>query len=253
MKALIIEDEAPLAKGLEAMLRKLRPEIELIGPARDTLSAKAAISENKDLDVIFADIRLEDGFSFDVFDSLETDAMIVFTTAYDEYALKAFDYNCIDYLLKPYDLRDLQDALERLERRQIPSGHAPAREASAAMFDNSPKYRRKLELDRVDGKIIMDIDEICYLEYDMRLVRVFGRNRTSGTSPLSLSKLAEELDPSRFMKVSRTHIVRLEEIEMIRPTLRRSKMLVLKEPYSHVEIKVTSEMIREVRSALRQK
>ena len=67
--------------------------------------------------IIFADIRLEDGYSFEVFDAVSTDALIVFTTAYDEYALRAFDYNCIDYLLKPYGQQDLEDALTRFESR----------------------------------------------------------------------------------------------------------------------------------------
>ena len=95
MKVLIIEDEAPLAERLRSLLARLRPEWKIIGPVADIRSASAAIRSNPDLDLIFADIRLEDGYSFEVFDSVSTDALIVFTTAYDEYALRAFDYNCI--------------------------------------------------------------------------------------------------------------------------------------------------------------
>lgn len=172
------------------------------------------------------------------------------TTAYDEYALKAFDYDCIDYLLKPYDLQDLEDALGRYEKR-MPSTHVDdSRRVASRLFAGHKTFRSRLELNRIDSTIIVDTQDICYVEYDLGNVKVFCRNGMYGTTPLSLTRLAAELDPSRFIKVSRTHIVNLEEILMIKPTLRRNKTLVLKEPYENVNITVTSEMIRELRQRM---
>ena len=172
------------------------------------------------------------------------------TTAYDEYALKAFDYDCIDYLLKPYDLKDLEDALGRYEKR-MPSTHVDdSRRVASRLFAGHKTFRSRLELNRIDSTIIVDAQDICYVEYDLGNVKVFCRNGMYGTTPLSLTRLAAELDPSRFIKVSRTHIVNLEEILMIKPTLRRNKTLVLKEPYENVNITVTSEMIREFRQRM---
>ena len=172
------------------------------------------------------------------------------TTAYDEYALKAFDYDCIDYLLKPYDLKDLEDALGRYEKR-MPSTHVDdSRRVASRLFAGHKTFRSRLELNRIDSTIIVDTQDICYVEYDLGNVKVFCRNGMYGTTPLSLTRLAAELDPSRFIKVSRTHIVNLEEILMIKPTLRRNKTLVLKEPYGNVHITVTSEMIRELRQRM---
>ena len=172
------------------------------------------------------------------------------TTAYDEYALKAFDYDCIDYLLKPYDLKDLEDALGRYEKR-MPSTHVDdSRRVASRLFAGHKTFRSRLELNRIDSTIIVDTHDICYVEYDLGNVKVFCRNGMYGTTPLSLTRLAAELDPSRFIKVSRTHIVNLEEILMIKPTLRRNKSLVLKEPYENVNITVTSEMIRELRQRM---
>lgn len=172
------------------------------------------------------------------------------TTAYDEYALKAFDYDCIDYLLKPYDLKDLEDALGRYEKR-MPSTHVDdSRRVASRLFAGHKTFRSRLELNRIDSTIIVDTQDICYVEYDLGNVKVFCRNGMYGTTPLSLTRLAAELDPSRFIKVSRTHIVNLEEILMIKPTLRRNKTLVLKEPYENVNITVTSEMIRELRQRM---
>ena len=172
------------------------------------------------------------------------------TTAYDEYALKAFDYDCIDYLLKPYDLKDLEDALGRYEKR-MPSTHVDdSRRVASRLFAGHKTFRSRLELNRIDSTIIVDTQDICYVEYDLGNVKVFCRNGMYGTTPLPLTRLAAELNPARFIKVSRTHIVNLEEILMIKPTLRRNKTLVLKEPYENVNITVTSEMIRELRQLM---
>ena len=250
LKVIIIEDEAPLAEGLAASLRKLRPDIEVAATAADVQEAVDAIKGHPDIDLVFADIRLGDGYSFDVFDKVQTRAMIVFTTAYDEYALKAFDYDCIDYLLKPIDLKDLEDALKRYEKR-APSTHvADSRRVASHLFSGEKSFRSRLKLDRVDSTVIIDTRDICYVEYDLGNVKVFCRNGIYGTTSLSLTKLAAELDPARFVKVSRTHIVNLEEILMIKPTLRRNKTLVLKEPYGNVSITVTSEMIRELKQRM---
>jgi DNA-binding LytR/AlgR family response regulator len=250
LRVIIIEDEAPLAAGLAASLRKLRPDIQIVATAAGVQEAVDAIRRHPDIDLVFADICLGDGYSFDVFDEVRTDAMIVFTTAYDEYALKAFDYDCIDYLLKPIDLKDLEDALDRYEKR-VPSTHvADSRRVAARLFSGEKAFRSRLKLDRVDSTVIIDTRDICYVEYDLGNVKVFCKDRMNGTTTLSLTKLAGELDPSRFIKVSRTHIVNLAEILMIKPTLRRSKTLVLKEPYGNVSITVTSEMIRELKQRM---
>ena len=88
------------------------------------------------------------------------------------------------------------------------------------------------------------------MAYDLGNVKVYCKDGISGTTPLSVTKLAAELDPARFIKVSRTHIVNLAEILLIKPTLRRNKTLVLKEPYGNVGITVTSEMIRELKQRM---
>ena len=250
LRVIIIEDEAPLAAGLAASLRKLRPDIQIVATAAGVQEAVDAIRRHPDIDLVFADICLGDGYSFDVFDEVRTDAMIVFTTAYDEYALKAFDYDCIDYLLKPYDLKDIEDALGRYEKRMPYTHSDDSRRVASRLFAGNKAFRSRLELNRVDSTIIVDTRDICYVEYDLGNVKVFCKDRMNGTTTLSLTKLAGDLDPSRFIKVSRTHIVNLAEVLMIKPTLRRSKTLVLKEPYGNVGITVTSEMIRELKQRM---
>ena len=250
LKVIIIEDETPLAEGLAANLRKLRPDLEIAATAADVQESVDAIKRHPDIDLVFADIRLGDGYSFEVFDKVQTNAMIVFTTAYDEYALKAFDYDCIDYLLKPIDPKDLEDALERYEKRAPVTHVADSRRIASRLYSGDKAFRSRLKLDRVDSTVIVDTRDICYVEYDLGNVKVFCRNGMYGTTTLSLTKLAAELDPAQFIKISRTYIINLEEVLMIKPTLRRSKTLVLKEPYGDVSITVTSEMIRELKQRM---
>ena len=250
LKVIIIEDETPLAEGLAASLRKLRPDLEIAATAADVQESVDAIKRHPDIDLVFADIRLGDGYSFEVFDKVQTNAMIVFTTAYDEYALKAFDYDCIDYLLKPIDPKDLEDALERYEKRAPVTHVADSRRIASRLHSGDQSFRSRLKLDRVDSTVIVDTRDICYVEYDLGNVKVFCRNGMYGTTTLSLTKLAAELDPAQFIKISRTYIINLEEVLMIKPTLRRSKTLVLKEPYGDVSITVTSEMIRELKQRM---
>ena len=250
LTVIIIEDETPLAEGLAASLRKLRPDLEIAATAADVQESVDAIKRHPDIDLVFADIRLGDGYSFEVFDKVQTNAMIVFTTAYDEYALKAFDYDCIDYLLKPIDPKDLEDALERYEKRAPVTHVADSRRIASRLYSGDKAFRSRLKLDRVDSTVIVDTQDICYVEYDLGNVKVFCRNGMYGTTTLSLTKLAAELDPAQFIKISRTYIINLEEVLMIKPTLRRSKTLVLKEPYGDVSITVTSEMIRELKQRM---
>lgn len=250
MKVLIIEDEAPLAERLRALLAGLRPDWEILGPAANTRSAAAAIRSNPDLDLIFADIRLEDGYSFEVFDTVSTDALIVFTTAYDEYALRAFDYNCIDYLLKPFGKQDLQDALDKIERRAVRTDVLQARAASALISSGRPLYRKRLEMNRGDSTVIIEVDDLVYAEYDLGMVRLWCRDGASGVAGHSLTALQEELDPDVFMRVSRNELVRLSEVGRIRATLGRNKILNLKPPFDQKEIIITAPVVKALRERL---
>ena len=101
MKVLIIEDESLSAQALERTLMELRPDWDVAGRTTSIEASLRFLAEHKDMDIIFSDIRLDDGLSFAIFDKVETKAAVVFVTGYDEYAIRAFEYNCADYLMKP--------------------------------------------------------------------------------------------------------------------------------------------------------
>lgn len=247
---LIIEDERPLAQGLLSILEKCGRDIQVVGTAANIPDAVAMIRACPDLELIFADIRIEDGYSFDVFGAVNTNALIVFTTAYEEYALKAFDYDCIDYVMKPYDKTDILSALEKYERRILHTGVDDARRASDYLRGRQSQYRQRLELHRADSTRIVETQEICYIEYELGTVRVFCKDGFSGCVDKSLSRLYEELDHDLFLKVSRNHIISIGQVDRICPTLKRNKLIQLKAPYQNVRIEVVMESVKVLKGKL---
>lgn len=250
MKVLIIEDEKPLAQGLLSILENCGRDIQVIGTAANIADAVDLIRSCPELQLIFADIRIEDGYSFDVFSAVSTNALIVFTTAYEEYALKAFDYDCIDYVMKPYDMADIVSALEKYERRILHTGVDDARRAMDYLRGKPAQYRQRLELHRADSTRIVDTQEICYIEYELGNVRVFCKDGFSGSVDKSLSRLYEELNPELFLKVSRNHIISIGQVDRICPTLKRNKLIQLKAPYQNVRIEVVMESVKALKERL---
>ena len=250
MKVLIIEDEKPLAQGLLSILENCGRDIQVIGTAANIADAVDLIRSCPELQLIFADIRIEDGYSFDVFSAVSTNALIVFTTAYEEYALKAFDYDCIDYVMKPYDMADIVSALEKYERRILHTGVDDARRAMDYLRGRPAQYRQRLELHRADSTRIVDTQEICYIEYELGSIRVFCNDKFSGCVDKSLSRLYEELNPDIFFKVSRNYIINISQVDRIRPTLKRNKLIQLKAPYQNVQIEVGMESVKALKGKL---
>ncbi len=113
MKIVIVEDEKPAARRLNRLLNKKGLEVEIM--LHSVAEGIAWFSENEHPDLIFLDIQLSDGLSFEIFESVKVKSAIIFTTAYDEYALKAFKLNSVDYLLKPIDDEELDEAIEKFE------------------------------------------------------------------------------------------------------------------------------------------
>lgn len=116
MRVLIVEDESAAARNLQSMLEALEPQIEIVGLTESIVDTVEWFAENETPDLVFMDIHIADGESFRIFDSVDITAPIIFTTAYDQYALEAFKVNSIDYLLKPLKDADLQRALDKWRR-----------------------------------------------------------------------------------------------------------------------------------------
>lgn len=217
MKALIIDDERLARKELASLLEK-HEGIEIVGEAANADEAETLIAEKRP-DLLFLDINMPGRTGFELLESLDHAPQVIFVTAYDEHALKAFQVNALDYLLKPIDPERLDAALNKLA-------------AAASSELGMPQREILRESDQIflkDGEKcwFVTLKDVRYLESEGNYVRV----RFDDQKPLvlrSLNKLEEKLDPLVFFRANRKHIINLRWIEKIEPYFNGGLLVDLK-------------------------
>lgn len=249
MNVIIIEDEKPAARLLQRKLKKQDIEAETL-----LHSVEEAINwfqNNEHPDLIFLDIQLSDGLSFEIFDEVTINSAIIFTTAYDEYALRAFKLNSIDYLLKPIDEDDLLVAVNKYkEHRPQPQNLSMDFEQIKRMLvnpvDKSYKKRFTIKMGQRLKVINVDDAECFYSENKGTYIHTTeGRDYLLDTT---LEQLESELDPDKFYRVSRKYIVNIETIEDI-VVYTNSRLKVILPTYSD-EVIVSRERVNDFREWL---
>ena len=212
MKALIIEDEIMASQALCKLIEKVSPETEVIDVLQTIEESKAWFKENKMPDLIFMDIHLADGSSFAIFDKVDITCPVIFTTAYDEYALKAFEVNSIDYLLKPIGEKDLERAMNKL--KSLTEVANQNYKALASLIDGSRhKYKKYFLLPERDKLIPLAAKDIAYICIDGKMVRILSYDGKSYYTNQTLDELLEQLDASAFFRANRQYIVAREAIK----------------------------------------
>lgn len=217
MKVLIIEDEVLAAERLEEMVRKAIPGVEVLGILDSISAAVKWFTVNAPPDLAFFDIQLADGLSFEIFEQIKVSCPVVFTTAYDEYALKAFKVNSIDYLLKPIDEEELRASIEKFRdlHESKEQGSIPNSNINNVLKLLTKQYKSRFVV-RVGERIrSIPVDEIqCFysMEKATFLQTLDDRNYTLDHS---LEQIEALIDPTLFFKVSRKYIVALEAIQEI--------------------------------------
>lgn len=208
MKVLVIEDEIPAQEELVRILRKHFPNIEIvdiIGSVRDSVEWL----RNNTADLIFMDIQLLDGCCFDIFDVVEVRTPIIFTTAYDQYALKAFKVNSVDYLLKPVDEDELVATVRKMDYkydniRNLIESYMP-----------TVRYKTRISVKTGDIYRFLLIDEVAYFISEDGFTYAVTNNEKKHIVDYTISSLETQLDPKRFFKLSRGCIVSIDSIEKI--------------------------------------
>ena len=212
MKALIIEDEIMASQALCKLIEKVSPETEVIDVLQTIEESKSWFKENKMPDLIFMDIHLADGSSFAIFDKVDITCPVIFTTAYDEYALKAFEVNSIDYLLKPIGKKDLERAMNKL--KSLTEVVNQNYKAFASLIDGSKhKYKNYFLLPERDKLIPLAAKDIAYICIDGKMVRILSYDGKSYYTNQTLDELLEQLDASAFFRANRQYIVAREAIK----------------------------------------
>ncbi|RKS53343.1 LytTR family two component transcriptional regulator [Gillisia mitskevichiae] len=216
MQVVIIEDEKPSARRLNRMLKGL--ELEVIVMLHSVNDAVEWFKNNEHPELIFLDIQLSDGLSFEIFEKVEIKSAIIFTTAYDEYALKAFKLNSVDYLLKPIDDEELEEAVQKYasnSAKKSPS-FISAEDIQKMFQQPSPKeYKKRFTIQVGQHLKIFEVNDICCFYSENKGTYLHTNNDRSYLLDLSLEKLEQDLDPNKFFKISRKFIVNLNAIKDI--------------------------------------
>jgi DNA-binding LytR/AlgR family response regulator len=213
MKVLIVEDETVAYTNITKIISEIDPEIEIIG---NTESIKQTVNRLKDTsnlpDLIFMDIHLSDGSAFNIFNLITVEIPIVFTTAYDEYAIEAFKVNSIDYLLKPIEAREVKRALEKFRRLTKQDISQYLSMLPQLMQASQDKYPEKILITVNDKLIPISLDSVsCFYTTDEKTVVILkgGKNYPYKKT---LESISQSLDPKHFLRVNKQHIVSKESI-----------------------------------------
>jgi len=210
-KILIIEDERLAAEKLERMVLKLKPEWTLLGPIETVEHAVKWLNANLAPDLILLDIQLADGISFEIFDQAEVTSPVIFTTAYDEYAIRAFKVNSIDYLLKPIDPDALDAALLKFERMNAML--APDRmKLETARRQISQGYKSRF-LVKVGSNLLSVLSrdvELFFIDERSVFIRTF-QGKTYDVD-YSLDQLQQLVDPDQFFRINRNYLVNIDAV-----------------------------------------
>jgi len=254
MTTLIIEDEKPAARLLQRKLEKLDIAVEtMLHSVEESLHW---FSNNEHPDLIFLDIQLSDGLSFEIFEKINIQSAIIFTTAYDEYALKAFKLNSIDYLLKPIDEDDLEIAVTKFKNR-IPKAEAgnqnlqldfeQIRQMLSNPFEKSYKKRFTVKIGQHLKVITTDEIECFFSENKGTYIHTFENRNYLIDSTLEV--LEQELDMKDFFRVSRKFIVPLTAIKEIQ-VYTNSRLKVILPSYKEDEVIVSREKVQDFKAWL---
>lgn len=212
IKTIIIEDEKPAARKLERMLSEF-PDIDLIAKIESVEDGVAWFSENEHPQLIFSDIVLGDGLSFDIFEKIPTKAFIIYTTAFDQYTLKAFKLNSIDYLLKPIMDEDLGAAIEKF-RSFIPSNNeVNSQEIKELIKKDKSTLSRVLVKIGYNLKIVQTSEISCF--YSENKIVYLQTQERAYPSDFTLDELSEVLDNQKFFRTNRQFIINSDYIKNI--------------------------------------
>ena len=244
LKVIIIEDERPAARRLQRMLSSMGIEpLAMLHSVKESLDWFLA---NEHPDLILLDIQLSDGLAFEIFEQIKVKSPIIFTTAYDEYALKAFKLNSIDYLLKPIDEDELRAAMDKYRDNQgagngISLDLDEIKKLLVNPLDRSFKKRFTIRIGQ--HLKVVDVEEVECFYSDQKATYMYTRDRKNYLLELSLEQLEEQLDPMKFFRVSRKFIVNMDAIEDI-ISYTNSRLQLKLQHFKEMEIIVSREKVK---------
>lgn len=219
MKILVIEDEPLVAESLMKQVRQVEPNAELTGPLPTVKASLNWLAENPQPDLILSDIQLADGISLDIFSELKIKCPVIFTTAYNEYAIRAFKVNSIDYLLKPIDKNELAAAFQKfhlLQSKFNDTVYLQEMKELFANFNKSKQYKERFAVHIGRSVTLVPVEEIALFLKEELIYLINKEGNRFITDFRSLDEVEELVNPKLFYRVNRQHLVHLPCIESYR-------------------------------------
>ena len=217
MKVVLIEDEITAAKYLIKLLNKIDQRIEVICTLDSVKSSVRYFKKYNDYDLIITDVQLGDGICFEIFEEISVSAPVIFTTAYDHYAIKAFKLNSLDYILKPIKQDDLEFAVDKYQKAQKNSKNVLDQVTSLmkATESKSKTYTRTLLIPNRDSLIPVKVDSFSFFYLESNIVRGITNSGNIHIIYKTISELEDEVDPNHFYRANRQLLVNRNGIDRV--------------------------------------
>jgi two-component system response regulator LytT len=254
MKIVIIEDEVPALNRIRKMIAEVAPEAHVIGTADSIEAAVELFSTHQNIQLALMDIELADGQSFEIFKQVEVTCPVIFTTAYDEFALKAFKVNSLDYLLKPIDKNELKEAIMKFKKLHDNPVKMNYEEQFRLLIhelrgEKQESYKDRFLLKSGTKYISIASSDIAYCYVYDKLVYLVQRKGTKHILDYSLDELSKMLNPQHFFQVNRQVIASYESIQSVHSYFNGKLKLEL-QPVLDEEVVVSREKAAEFKEWL---
>jgi DNA-binding LytR/AlgR family response regulator len=243
MRVVIIEDEIPAANRLAKMVQSIVDEAEIVKKIDSVETAVKFLDSAENIDLIFMDIQLADGLSFDIFQQSKVKAPVIFTTAFDQYTLKAFKVNSIDYLLKPIDEKELEQAIEKYKQLYDKKENGLSEKILKIVQEmNLTRHKERLLIKRGQQLSYLKTESTAYCYADGKLCYAVDFTNNKYLLENNLSQLEEQLQPNKFYRINRQLMVNIEAINKVHTWLGGRLKLEL-QPSTNIDTIVSRERV----------
>lgn len=252
MNVLVIEDELYSARRLEKMLKELATELHILALLESVAQSVRWLTEHPAPDLIFMDIQLSDGSSFEIFSKTTVTSPVIFITAYDEYALQAFKVNSIDYLLKPIDKAELGRSLEKFKRLNKHATQPLSPDVTQiikSLQEARPNYKTRFLVKTGQTFITIFTQDIAYFFADHKLVYLVTREGKKHLIDQTLEELEDQLDPKTFFRLNRQFVASVNAIAKLHNYFNH-KLKVELLPPTDIEILISREKAPRVQNVV---
>jgi len=225
-KIVIVEDEKLNADRLKRLISEINPSVKITAVLDSVMDTIEWFKENEEPDVVMMDIRLSDGVSFDIFDKVAIQCPIIFTTAYDEYAVQAFKYNSVDYILKPVEKEELHSALNKVDDYKSKMENQLSIDKLLS-YVKQKEYRTRFLIPFRDGFQTILVTDLSFIYMDMKLTKARLKNGKDVVLNLSLDDLEKQLDPKFFFRANRQFIIHVDSVDQLVNYFNRKLKVIL--------------------------